>query len=311
MVKWRPFRAKEEASSLAMTEQEIPFKSDLIYDVGMHDGKDTENYLADGYRVLAIDADPDLASKARERFHREIASGKLTILNVGISTEASVEKFWICETKSVWNSFDRSLASRNGCPHHSIDVPTRPFVDILRQFGIPTYLKIDIEGRDVLCLEALKGMPLPKFVSAEDGGPDPKNGIPRALTTMHDAGYRYFNLVAQQDFRPLFRGYRGGYKANVEQRAVNSLAYGRLRVPLLYKLAEPMSHRGELARRNGGRQFRLESSGPWGKGIPGGWVSFEEASRMQAQIRAAYYADRKADPDWYWWDWHATTEKPN
>lgn len=294
-----------------MNQPDIPFKSDLIYDVGMHDGKDTENYLADGFRVLAIDADPDLVSKAQERFKQEIASGKLTILNVGISIKASVEKFWICEPKSVWNSFDRSIASRNGYAHHSIDIPTRPFADILQQFGVPMYLKIDIEGRDILCLEALQGMPLPKFVSAEDGGPEPDTGIPRVLTAMHAAGYRYFNLVAQQDFRPLFRGYRGGYKPNLAQRLVNSAAYGRLRVPLLSKLAEPMSHRGAIARRNRGRQFRIESSGPWGKGIPGGWVNFDGACRMQARIRAAYLADSNADPDWYWWDWHATTEELN
>ena len=39
-----------------------PKHKDLIYDVGMHKGEDTEFYLRKGFRVIAIEADPDLVS---------------------------------------------------------------------------------------------------------------------------------------------------------------------------------------------------------------------------------------------------------
>ena len=294
-----------------MTKEDIPVNSDLIYDVGMNQGEDTEFYLASGFRVLAIDADPDLVKKARVRFASELASGKLTILNVGLSYEASVEKFWICEPNSNWNSFERSLAARNGSAHHSVDVRTQRFEDILREFGIPIYLKIDIEGRDALCLDALQHTPLPKFISAEDdGGLDPSTGVPRVLAALHSLGYRYFNLVSQGDFRPLFRGNRGRYTPKLFDRIVNSAAYGRLRVPLLCKLAEPMTHKRALARHNGGRQFAYWSSGPWGKGILGGWVAFDEACRLDAQIRGQFLSTSGVNPSSFWCDWHATTETP-
>jgi 16S rRNA A1518/A1519 N6-dimethyltransferase RsmA/KsgA/DIM1 with predicted DNA glycosylase/AP lyase activity len=36
-----------------------PKHKDLIYDVGMHHGEDTEFYLRKGFRVVAFEADPD------------------------------------------------------------------------------------------------------------------------------------------------------------------------------------------------------------------------------------------------------------
>ncbi len=247
----------------------VPLQFDLIYDVGMNEGQNTEIYLDEGFRVLAIEADPELAKKASLRFEREIRSGHLTILNVGISDRDSVEKFWICEDNSEWSSFDRASAARNGCAHHSIDVQTRRFDSILKEFGIPIYLKIDIEGKDLDCLEAMRGMPLPKFISVEDQGFDLKeHRVPPSLERLNSLGYKYFNLVAQSNFRPLFRRWRAHYKLNLFERLVNSLAYGRLRMPLVSVLAEPLTFKSALARRNGGREFRFGSSGPWGKEFP-------------------------------------------
>jgi FkbM family methyltransferase len=293
-----------------MANEPVQLQPDLIYDVGMHKGEDTEFYLTSGFRVLAIDADPDLTGQARLRFAPEIESGRLTILNVGISQSDSVEKFWICEANNDRNSFIESFAGRDGCAHHSIDVPTRRFDDILRQFGIPIYLKIDIEGRDRLCIDALQQITTPRFISAEDGGPDPRTGVPGTLASMRAVGYRYFNLVSQRDFRPLFRRWHRRYLPNPLVRVVNSAAYGRLRLPLVSRLVEPITYRKILARRNGGHEFKWGSSGPWGKGIPGGWVTFEEACRLYTRIRNQYLSDSSGSPLSFWCDWHATTETP-
>jgi len=287
-------------------KEDLPIRSDLIYDMGMYEGEDTEFYLASGYRVLAIEADPDLVAKARARFLKDLSSGRLSILNLGISDEPSIKKFWICEPNRNWNSFYRDFAARNGCAHHSIDVPTERFGTILREHGIPLYLKIDIEGSDGLCLSALLSAPLPKFISVEDGGLDGNSGVPRVLANLHSLGYRYFNFVSQGNFRPLFR--LKHYKPKATERIVNSLAYGRLRIPVLSKLIEPMTYESALARRNGGRHFMFGSSGPWGQGIPGGWVTFEEACKLAARIRAEYFSQPGVDPLSFWCDWHATTD---
>ena len=81
--------------------------AELIYDVGMNNGDDTAYYLARGHRVVAIEANPILAREGGVRFRGEIAAGRLTILNVGVSDREGEFPFWICDTLSEWSSFNR------------------------------------------------------------------------------------------------------------------------------------------------------------------------------------------------------------
>jgi hypothetical protein len=80
---------------------------DLVYDVGMHNGDDTAFYLHQGFRVLAIDANPRAVDAAKRRFRSELTSGRLTILNVGTAETAGTGTFWICEGVSEWSFFTK------------------------------------------------------------------------------------------------------------------------------------------------------------------------------------------------------------
>ena len=165
----------------------------LIYDVGMHNGNDTAYYLFKGYNVVAIDANPLLIKEAESRFSKEIESGQLTLLNIGISEKEEELEFWVNDSKSEWSSFDKRFGCRQNLPCHSVKVQSYPFKEILQKFGIPYYLKIDIEGSDHLCLRALqdfKNEDLPEYVSVE---------VCRLewLYLIYGLGYKSFQLVNQ------------------------------------------------------------------------------------------------------------------
>ena len=68
---------------------------DLIYDVGMHRGKDTEFFLGKGFRVVAIEANLGFVEMVRHRLSGDVDSGRLTILGVAISDRAGLADFWI------------------------------------------------------------------------------------------------------------------------------------------------------------------------------------------------------------------------
>jgi FkbM family methyltransferase len=140
---------------------------DLIFDVGLNVGQDTAFYLSRGYRVVAIEADPILAEAARKRFCLAIEAGNLEIVNAGIAAHEGIAEFWICDGKSEFNSFHKDIGARDGYPHHRIEVPTVRFASVLERFGTPHFLKIDIEGNDVLCLGDLSPSSLPRFISVE------------------------------------------------------------------------------------------------------------------------------------------------
>src|SRR5262249_47574747 len=139
--------------------------SDLIYDVGMNNGDDTAYYLYKGYRVVAVEVDPALVAQARNRFASEIRRGQLELVSVAIGPRRETAPFWICEGRSEWNSFDRQIASREGGSCHAVEVEGRPFRDPLAQYGVPSYLKIGIEGHDHYCVDDLDPGDLPTYVS--------------------------------------------------------------------------------------------------------------------------------------------------
>ena len=51
----------------------------VIYDFGSHNGDDITYYLKKAERVVAVEADPELASAIRRRFASEVEAGRLLI----------------------------------------------------------------------------------------------------------------------------------------------------------------------------------------------------------------------------------------
>src|ERR1700691_895865 len=107
--------------------------ADMIVDVGMHTGEDTAYYLARGYDVLAIDANPEFCAEAIKRFSAEGAAGRLTMRNVGIAAQPGELTFWV-SNRSEWSSFHRENATKHGASATSIVVPTVRFADLLSEF---------------------------------------------------------------------------------------------------------------------------------------------------------------------------------
>lgn len=278
-----------------------------IFDVGMHDGSDTAFYLHQGHAVLAIEADPALAAAGARRFADAVSRGQLHILNVGIAERTGTAPFWICEDNSVWNSFDVNVASRNRSAHHRIRIPTCRFAEVIDRFGVPEYLKIDIEGADALCVKDLRPATLPTFISVEsectgDGQTLDAASAIRMLDLLRDVGYTKFKLVSQDDFTTAvypdrWRGVR---------RLCDSAAYGKLRRFGLAPLVKRFTARERLRKRNDGYEFHCGSSGPWGAGLDGRWSTYGEARASYLGLRDRFFSRRDVKTYAFWYDWHAT-----
>jgi FkbM family methyltransferase len=132
---------------------------DLVYDVGLHKGEDSAFYLAKGYRVVAFEANDDLISSCRARFSREIAAGRMTLVEGAVSTSSKPTARFYKHPITVWGTTNTKWVARNLEAGESkpVDVPVVNFADMLRNTGMPSFMKIDIEGADTLCLEALLG----------------------------------------------------------------------------------------------------------------------------------------------------------
>jgi FkbM family methyltransferase len=272
---------------------------DLIYDVGMNDGADTAYYLSRGFRVVAIEADPRKAAEAADRFAKEIRANRLHILNIGIAAEDGELPFWICEERPEWSSFDQEIASRDGCKHHQIIVRSQGFHSIIKEFGVPYYLKIDIDGNDVLCIRDLDRNELQKFISMEVT--DVKH-----FALLAELGFKRFKCISQYTFIPM------ELPPTPEQRRYERLEWlSKTRNPII-RAFRRFGGRAwlEPTRRVGHWTFPNGSSGPFGEDLPGRWLSYQELvgtyeylSRLKHQkVSSIFWSDKEHS---LWSDVHA------
>src|SRR6476659_10205821 len=87
-------------------------ETNLIFDLGMHQGEDTSFYLHKGFRVVGVEANPDLCAHCARRFPREVASGQLTIVNQAIAEEPGEITFFRND-RTIWGTVDPEWAARN------------------------------------------------------------------------------------------------------------------------------------------------------------------------------------------------------
>ena len=175
----------------------------LVIDVGMHDGQDTARYLEQGYRVVAIEANPALVAAAQRRFG-DVEADRLTILPVAVAERTGTTSITIFAEQDGWSTVSSAraeVAAARGFAGRPVQVVARRFADILDAVGTPYYLKVDIEGSDMLCVEALRGRrEIPDFLSIESGVSAPGSSfaaVVRELWMLYRLGYWRFTYVDQ------------------------------------------------------------------------------------------------------------------
>lgn len=163
---------------------------DLIFDIGMHNGSDAEFYLKKGFRVVGVEANPHLVASCRVRLQPWIQAGKLSVVPVAIAEAYGVREFAVNLEKDDWSSLVPGWADRD--PAHKVErvqVNCMPLDLLIDMFGMPYYLKIDIEGMDRECLRSLgRFSERPRYISVEGGA---------YVDDIATLGYKQFKLISQ------------------------------------------------------------------------------------------------------------------
>lgn len=227
--------------------------TDLIYDVGMHDGDDSLFYLLKGFDVVAVEADPQLCKAARDRLRPFVENGQLTIVNRAVVPKAGPATFHRSSTPG-WGTVVEDWHRYNvahGVAAESVVVDGTTLADLISIHGQPFYLKVDIEGMDRMALESLAATTLrPRYVSIEtsfDRSPT-MTSIKSEFDTLVELGYDRFKIVDQE---------------KVPQQVPPSPARMGKYVPY---------------------EFTDSSSGLFGEEAPGKWLSAQAALESFRQI---------------------------
>jgi FkbM family methyltransferase len=257
--------------------------SALVYDIGLHDGADTAHYLREGSRVVAVDANPAMCAAAETHFRHNIHTGQLTIINRGLAEHKGQLEFWVCDDVSEWSSFHRDIASRNGAKHHATTVDCVPIMDIVDEFGVADYMKIDIEGNDRICIAGLTNAAAPPYISVEM---DHARGDRRYSKACRTGVSRFQVDMPEQLMAP------GDHAEHLV-----------LRVGPNHRIVRRVKRwKSAVANRLHGR--RQGESGPWGEKTSGSWHSLDHAL---AVWRSLHKLDERLGTQGlgWWFDVHA------
>ena len=234
----------------------VGVKSNLIYDVGLHRGEDTDFYLKKGFNVVAFEANPELIVQCKNRFQDAIARGRLRVIEGAVAPPSAGEKLTFYKSRrSVWGTIEQARAERYaklGYNGERIELPRIDIGEVYRALGIPHYLKIDVEGVDRLVLDGLNQFEArPRYVSIEFEKVD-FAALQAEMALMRDLGYRKFKVVQQ-----------------------GTVPGTTIRTKTLEGIE--MEH-----------VFERDASGPFGEDIPQPWLSFDDTLREYESIFRRY-----------------------
>lgn len=253
----------------------------IIFDIGMHTGQDTKHYLSMGYKVIAVEANPQLADANRLKFKKAVDSGQLIIENVGISDKQGVLPFYINSCVSEWSSFDKSLGNRrvleSGGQEQVVNIRCITIKDLIAKHGLPFFIKVDIEGYDYFVINDLPENEVP-YVSCEFTEV-------QLIDTLKEKGYTKFKLISQADnFRQI----------NLKREANKFFPiYLKYKNGLMLRLQKFITVK-----------FPYSSSGPFGEDTCGSWMSYESAREAYVKFAAGNNGQALNNADWF--DLHAT-----
>ena len=241
----------------------------LIFDLGFHNGDDTDFYLKKGFNVIAIEANPNLVKQGEKRFQNAIKENSLILLNKAISDSTGKVKFYIHPKKSDWSSCNKDMAESDGTQAEEISVESISLIDLCEKYGIPRYMKIDVEGCEVMLAKQIYTLKIkPQFVSFETS----KTSYAEIFSWLRVSEYKKFQLINQLNH-------------------VNRV---------------PLKNRDQYEGKNIEYQFTIYSSGYFGNDLPPDkWLTYDEALTRYIKYKELKFIDNQ-ELALGWLDVHAS-----
>jgi FkbM family methyltransferase len=140
--------------------RELVGPGDLAFDIGAHAGNRTRGLAALGCRVVAVEPQPDFARLLRALFRRspgvEIVEAAIGAAPGRAALSISDRTPTVTTVVSAWRNarahdadFDRVRWNRR------VDVEMTTLDALITRFGVPAFVKIDVEGAEPAVLAGL------------------------------------------------------------------------------------------------------------------------------------------------------------
>lgn len=169
-------------------------EGDLVFDVGANVGKNTDIYLQNKCKVICVDPQPSCINILNTKFSN---NWDVKIEQVGLSSKEDILDFYICSTADSISTCSKDwinkgrFSYRNFNWDQKIKVPVTTLDNLIKKYGKPKFIKIDVEGFE---FEVLKGLTTPvKFISFELNSELFDKAV-NCINYLTNLGYKNFNF---------------------------------------------------------------------------------------------------------------------
>jgi FkbM family methyltransferase len=133
---------------------------DLVFDIGAHAGNRTRAFAAIGCRIVAVEPQPDFARLLHLMFDR---SPLVEVIEAAVGSEPGRTPLFISERfptvttiAAAWHEARAREPDFRGVRwDRRIDVETTTLDALIARFGMPAFIKIDVEGSEPAVLAGL------------------------------------------------------------------------------------------------------------------------------------------------------------
>ena len=179
-----------------------PGKNDLIFDVGANMGRKSFIFLKLAKKVIAFEPSEKLFRFLKRRFQID----NVLLFNCALGSSVTTLDFFVVEGNEAYNSLNKkhiesTAIKRRIATRENIKL-TKVKVEILENFiqkyGMPKYIKIDVEGHEYEVIKGLK-TPVP-LLSFETNLPEFRNEAIDTINYLQTISRNKYSFNFSADF---------------------------------------------------------------------------------------------------------------
>lgn len=171
----------------------------IIFDFGAHAGQDIDYYLANADTVVAVEANPKLAAIIENTHEEALQNDRLALLNKCLTVDHNAGKvpFFIHRYDSGLSRFLPPTSDSED--YEILEIEAISIDEVFKIYGMPYYLKIDLEGFDKKVIQHLLDSRIfPEYISFENPGKE------MLVDFLDKSSYASFNLVSFYNFTSFY-----------------------------------------------------------------------------------------------------------
>lgn len=177
----------------------------LSFDIGANIGDTVETLLKKSDKVVAFEPNPDLVTRLSKRF-----KDKVIVDNRALSSSISTKVFSISNAHTISTLSDdwikKSRFSNNYNWNRKINVQTTTLDSIINEYGVPDFVKIDVEGHEYDVFNGLSLL-LPDTIFAFEWAEEEYDKLLMTHDRLSHLGYNNYSFTYKDDlsFFPLWQ----------------------------------------------------------------------------------------------------------